>query len=85
MMSDPKRTPLVRASKLLWVPIAIGLATTFWMFGTPHLLWTYRYSGSHESKYYLSCDYLGRDSQTVEPRNGECPLIALLRPNQRRI
>ncbi|WP_417729046.1 hypothetical protein [Roseovarius sp.] len=83
-MSDQKRTHLIRSSKLLWLPLMISGVGAVWVLGTPHMLWNYRYTGSSEDKYYLSCDYVGRDSQTVEPRNGECPVIAFLKSPQGR-
>lgn len=79
-MRDRASIPWVRPTKLLWLPAVGALFTAVALFGTPHVLWTYQYSGSSEARYYLSCDYLGRDSQTVVPRDGTCPFIALLKP-----
>jgi hypothetical protein len=79
-MRNRASTPWVRPTKLLWLPAVGALFTAVALFGTPHVLWTYRYSGSPEAKHYLSCDYVGRDSQTVVPSHGTCPLIALLKP-----
>lgn len=79
MLKSP-RTLWVRPSKLLWLPAiaaAIGGAVTV---GTPHMLWSYRYTGSSDSKYFLSCDYLGSSSQRVTPHDGKCPFILLLKP-----
>lgn len=70
----------MRPSKLLWVAIIAGAAGSMWLYGTPHMLWNYRYTGSYDQKFYTSCDYIGRDSQRVRPHNGECPFVMLLKP-----
>lgn len=75
-----KRTLWVRPTKLLWVAVITAALGAMWLYGTPHMLWNYRYTGSYENKYYTSCDYIGRDSQTVWPRLGECPFVMLLKP-----
>jgi hypothetical protein len=84
-MRNVPRTPLVRPSKLLWLPLAAPIVLGLWLYGTPHMLWSYHYTGRGGDKFYLDCFYVGRDSQLVVPHDGKCPFIALLKPGQGRL
>jgi hypothetical protein len=74
-MRKPRRVPFVRPSKLLWVPALGAIALSLTLYGTPHLLWSYHYTGTPDDKTYLDCLYLGRHSQRVLPIDGDCPII----------
>ena len=69
----------IRPTKLIWIPAASFIFGWTWAVGTPHVLTTYRWTGSAEHKVYLSCDYLGRFSQRVAPTDGRCDWIAFLK------
>lgn len=74
-MRSTSRVPLVRPTKLLWMPALGAIALALSLYGTPHMLWSYHSTGTLDDKFYLDCLYLGRHSQRVVPINGECPII----------
>lgn len=78
-MRSAAQVPWLRPTKLFWLPAIGGTIAVIAFLGTPHLLWTYRYSGSSTEKYFLSCSYVGYDSQTVIPVDGKCPVIVFLK------
>ena len=79
-MRDSARVSPVRLSKLLWLPVALGMVALAWVFGLPHMLWNYEYVGRSEPRYLTSCDYLGPYAQRIVPHDGTCPFIAFLTP-----
>ena len=73
----------VRPAKLLWLPAVAAVVAFLVAFGTHHLLWTYQYTGRADAKYFVSCNYIGRDAQTIVPLDGKCPIVAMLKPTGR--
>jgi hypothetical protein len=71
--------PPVRLRKLLWLPAIIGVAWAVHTYGTPHLRFSYEYSGSYDHPTYLRCTYVGWHSTTIRPSNGQCPLFLFFR------
>jgi hypothetical protein len=67
----------VRPGQFIWL-VLIGI---IWLlvsnYGTPHLRYYYRYSGTTDQPYYHSCQYIGLHSQTIKPHDGKCPLFKL--------
>lgn len=72
-----KHVPLIRARNLAWAPMlaAAWLAAT--IYGSPHLLWTYK----HVNSRMLSCRYVGAHSQQAAPVDGECPAVRFFSSN----
>jgi len=69
----------IRLRHFIWLAILAGLIIWMVIFGTPHLRYIYTYTNSYEQPYYLSCDYIGWNSQRFIPSDRRCPLIKLLK------
>lgn len=68
---------IVGLKNLIWIGVVAGCALILNIFGTPHVLFEYRYTGSKDHK--TDCTYVGLNSQTVSARDGECAIVTLLR------
>lgn len=73
------KTPIVRPRQFVWLAALIGIVMGVAVFGTPHIRYIYRYTGSYENPYYLTCDYAGWHSQRFVPDDGRCPLFKFLK------
>jgi hypothetical protein len=71
----PPRVPPFRLRKLMWVPLVLGMAGVVVVNGWPHLLWSFVWTGDPDNRTYLSCNYVGRYSQRIEPADGKCPYV----------
>ncbi|MEM7530454.1 MAG: hypothetical protein AAF416_22945 [Pseudomonadota bacterium] len=67
----------------LLIPLGLWLAVTLW--GTPHLVWSYRFYDNGDPhnprapRHYINCTYLGwAGAITVPADRGHCPWIRFL-------
>ncbi len=73
----PNLLRVIGLKNFAWIIILGGCAFSLHFFGTPHMLFDYRYVGSKNTK--TDCTYLGLHSQTVPARDGDCPIMILLK------
>ncbi len=66
----------------LWLIPPAALCLAIWLYGTPHVVLSYRFHDNgrqHDPlahRVYISCDYLGWHGwRTVAAQNGECPWV----------
>jgi len=69
----------IRLRHFIWMAVLAALGIGVALYGTPHLRYIYTYTNTYEQPYYVSCDYVGWNSQRIIPRGGHCPLITLLK------
>ncbi len=77
--TDVARVWLIRPKHLIWLLVLAATGASLWLFGTPHLVFTYRYIEVRDKRHYIWCDYVGQYSQRVKAVNGNCPLIRFLK------
>ncbi len=74
-----RRVPLLRASYFWWVILPIVLFAAYLVFGLPHVIWSYRFFGTHAdlaSRVYHQCTWLGPYGEiTRAAENGKCWII----------
>jgi hypothetical protein len=74
-----RRVPLIRAGYFWWLIIPAALFSAYFMLGLPHVIWSYRFSGTHSdlsSRVYHQCTWLGPYGEITRPaENGTCALI----------
>lgn len=73
-------------SLFLWLIVPVGLWLVIALFGTPHLVVSYRFQDNGRiydpfaPRIYTSCDYLGVNGWvTVHARHGKCPWLRLFK------
>lgn len=75
----PHRVPLLRVSYFWWVLLPVGLFAAYLLLGLPHVIWSYRFSGTYSdfaSRVYHECTWLGPYGEvTRAAENGKCRLI----------
>lgn len=75
----PRRAPLVRAGYFWWTVLLAGLFAAYLIFGLPHMIWSYRFSGTYSdlsSRVYHQCTWIGPyGAVTRSAENGKCSLI----------
>ena len=76
---NAEKIPPVRPGQFIWLGVIVVLGILVTMFGTPHLRFQYQYTGARSNPHYLSCQYIGIHSQTINPQTGKCPLIRLFK------
>ena len=69
----------IRLRHFTWLAVLASLVIGVALFDTPHLRYIYTYTNTYGQPYYLSCDYVGWNSQRIIPQGGHCPLIKLLK------
>lgn len=74
-----RRVPLLRSSYFWWVLLPAGLFVGYLAFGLPHVIWSYRFSGTYSdlsSRVYHDCTWFGPyGAITRSAENGTCPII----------
>jgi hypothetical protein len=70
----------------LWLILPVGVFLTFFFWGTPHVVLTYRFYDNGDihnplaARTYISCDYLGMSGwRTDAAHAGTCPWIRFFR------
>lgn len=76
------RVPIIRAGKLFWLPVLLGLVAGLYILGWPHLLWDFTYQGDYDHRHYVRCQYVGRYTQVVAPSDGQCPYIRFFKQEE---
>ena len=78
---------LFRASYLLWIIVPLGLWGAMQVFGLPHLRTSYSWRDDGQSsdpfafRYYTECFYWGPYGVfTIQPTNGQCAWVRLIKP-----
>ncbi|MEO0960194.1 MAG: hypothetical protein AAFW01_07995 [Pseudomonadota bacterium] len=69
----------------LWVVVPLGLWLAVWLWGTPHVLWTYRYHGPSAygtaPRHHIDCTYVGwTGARTAPAEKARCPWIRFFKP-----
>ncbi len=72
----------IRFRHFTWLAVLAALGVGIFLYGTPHLRFSYTYTNAYGQPYYLICDYIGWNSQRFIPSDGRCPLIKLLKSPQ---
>ena len=72
------------ASMFLWLVVPVGLWLAIALWGTPHIVGTYRYLGNGylppEERRYIDCTYFGWiDALTVPAIHEHCPWVRFFR------
>ncbi len=80
---NPPRVWLIHPKHMIWLLLMVAFFGFFWMKGTPHMLFTYRYQGPDAYRYYIWCNYIGWHSRRIWPDDGKCPVIRLLHAKKR--
>lgn len=74
--------PPVRLRHLLWLPPVIAMWTISPLdMPSPHLRFSYTYTGSYDDPFFRRCTYAGFYPRTVIPHDGHCPLIVFFSSN----
>lgn len=72
-----------------WVLVPLGLWLAVMMWGTPHVVWSYRFLDNGDRynprahRTYTSCTYLGvQGSVTIRPLDARCPWVRMIKVNR---
>ena len=67
---------IAKPRRATWLPVVLVVAAS--MYGTPHMLVTYRCNGSGPYAHCSSCSYFGAQGMRDLISPGQCPVIRLM-------
>lgn len=66
---------------IVFLPL-LFLVALFFVPTTPHLRWEYAYIPYGNQKHFVRCTYLGPQGLVTPDIAPDCPLVALINPDQ---